>query len=409
MRGKDRGGPPARGGRAGSGAGPRAAGSGGPRGASGSHPAPKPSAKTSLEAPRRWFLVVPPGLEHIALAELNEVAGIEGEQKPGGVSFRAGLLAGAALVDRLRVPTRLLLELSHGPVHTYDELAIWVRKLPLAPFLHPTAPLEVHATCEGSRLRFHEIAERKVTAAAAEAIKGPRVPEWEQRYRLTQRLQLRIEEDQATLSIDAGGELLHRRGWRTSVGEAPLRENLAAALLQMAGWDGQEALVDPFCGSGTILVEAGLWASGRSSFTRTDFACREWPALVKQKWSRPAAKAGVPTLCGSDRNPAALIAARDNAERAGVAVRWSRLDVREVEAPASTGLILSNPPYGERLEQAEPAYRGLGELLRGPFAGWRLLILTPEPRLARLVHPAIRCLTTFSNGGLKVGAWALGD
>lgn len=369
---------------------------------------PKPSIKTSLEAPRRWFLVVAPGLEHVAMAELKEL-GFEGDFRPGGISFRAGLLQGAALVDRLRIPTRLLLELGHGPVHTYDELAIMVRKLSLAPFLHQSASLEVQATCNRSRLRFHEIAERKVSHAAAEAIKGPRVPEWEQRPTVPQRLQVRIEEDIATLSIDAAGELLHRRGWRSSVGEAPLRENLAAALLRLAGWDGREALLDPFCGSGTILIEAALWAAERSPFTRTDFACREWPALSRQKWSRPVGKLGNPTLVGSDRDPRALIAARDNAERAGVSIRWSKLDVRQVEAPAPTGLILSNPPYGERLEQAEPAYRGLGELIRGPFSAWRLLILTPEPRLARMVHPEIRCLTTFSNGGLKVGAWGLGD
>lgn len=370
------------------------------------HP-PKKAPRTEV-GPQRWFIVVPPGLEFVAQAELKQHQ-IEGKIEPGGVSFTASLLTGALLVERLRVPTRLLVELGSGKVFTYDELAVLVRRLPWAPFISPLSEIEVHASLSESRLRFRDVAEKKVRWAIGEALKGPRVMERERRPTMPQRVQLRLNEDKATLSVDAGGDLLHFRGWRQSVGEAPIRENLAAALLQLAGWDGQEPLVDPFCGSGTILIEASLWAARRSSFTRADFACREWPALAGKRWSGQEVMPNptAPILMGSDRDPKVLVAARENAERAGVSnIRWLRHPASELTAPAATGLIVTNPPYGHRLEE-ETGYLQFGELLRSRYGGWRALFLAPTPQLAHKVSRDAFCLTTFSNGGLRVGAWAV--
>ena len=189
--------------------------------------------------------------------------------------------------------------------------------------------------------------------------------ERERRPSLPQRVQLRLVDDEATLSVDAGGELLHFRGWRSSVGEAPIRENLASALLYLSGWDMQEPLVDPFCGAGTILIEAALMAAGKNPFTRRDFACSEWPALLKKKWNTQDINPTIrtPILVGSDRDPKALVAAKENGERAGVQVRWLRHPASELGPPAATGLIVTNPPYGHRLEE-EAAYQQLGEMLR---------------------------------------------
>lgn len=354
----------------------------------------------------QWFAAVPPGLEGAAEAELKEL-GVDAKSVPGGAVFRGDMAVGASLIDHLRVPNRLLAELIEGRVFTLDELAGLIKKVPWAPLIHPLATVEVHVSTTRSRLHFSEVIQRKAEGVVKEAIRRPFVPERETRPKLKQRVSIRLIEDLATISLDAGGEMLHLRGWRRAVGEAPLRENLAAALLRMAGWTPSEPLLDPFCGSGTILIEAALMAEGRSPFVGRDFACREWPGLKNQavkgpKWQRSVA----PLLIGVDRDAKAIASARENADRAKTGIRLFHHDISETQCPAPLGLVLSNPPYGHRLEE-ERGYEKLGELLRGPFSGWRAMFLSPTPQLARRVSRQAFCLSTFSNGGLKVGAWAV--
>ncbi len=356
----------------------------------------------------KWYAVAHPGLEPVVARELQSL-GIAGTELPGGVRFEAALADGASLLPRLRTPSRLLLELVTGPARSAEELTALVKRVPWKTYVLPDARLEVHATAKESRLHFTESVEKKVSWLVREALKGPRVVERTPRAGLPQRISVKIDADRATVSLDAGGDLLHFRGWRTEQGPASIRENLAAAMLFAAGWTGDEALVDPFCGSGTICIEAALLASGRSPFVKRTFAWQEWPSLAKHRPKTPPPQPVHVPILGCDRDGRVLAAAMANAERAGVDVSFRRVDVADLGPPGPTGLVICNPPYGKRLGEGSEgrAYQSLGETLRGRFEGWRALFLAPDAGLAAKTHREARRLLTFSNGGVKVGMYAV--
>ncbi len=357
----------------------------------------------------KWYAVAHPGLEPVVARELATL-GVEGTIHPGGVRFEASLEVGAALLPRLRTPSRLLLELVEGPANASDQLVSLTRRVQWKLYLPPDATIEVQASVKTSRIHFREAAEKKVLHHVRESLKGPRVVERERRPTVTQRIALRIEDDKATLSLDAGGgDLLHFRGWRTEQGPASLRENLAAAMLYAAGWSGDEPLVDPFCGSGTIPIEAALLASGRSPYVRRTFALDEWPTLKKFKRTLPPPRPITVPILGYDRDSRVLAAATANARRAGVQVAFAQREVIDLGPPAPGGLVIANPPYGKRLGEGSEgrAYAEFGEALRGRFEGWRVLFLSPDAGLAAKVHRDAERLLFFSNGGVRVGMYAL--
>lgn len=351
-----------------------------------------------------WYATIQPGLEPALVDELGEL-GFVPKECPGGVRFEADANTGAALTWTLRTPSSLLCELIEAPCRSSDELVGLIRKVRWKDWILPTAEVGIEVTTKGSRLHFKESIVRTVRGVLGECMKGPRIPDLEKRARQKQSLHVRFVDDRVTLSLDAGGELLHFRGWRQSPTAAPLRENLAAALLRLANWTGTEPLVDPFCGSGTIPIEAALLAMGRSSFGRRHFACEEWPC-VKARPANPKKARLQAMIVGADRDPRAIVASAENAARAGVNVRWQEVDLADIQAPVATGLVLTNPPYGHRLGQnVRGVYITLGRVLRERFAGWRVMFLCPDPSLATAVDPRVRRRLVFPHGGLRVGVW----
>jgi putative N6-adenine-specific DNA methylase len=366
---------------------------------------PKAPPKSMADGPCSFYAAVPPGLEPVVVRELA-LHGVEGQIEPGGVRFQ-GPLRLARLAGELWTPSRLQVELISGHARSLEELAALTRKAEWKAFLPPGARVEVEASCSGSRLHFREAIERKVGFAVQDAAGRPR-----ERDALVQPVRVRLVDDLATLSVDAGGELLHRRGWRLQPGRAPIRETIASALLFMAGWQADEVLLDPLCGSGTIPIEAARRAAGMRPGEGRSYAFEAWPALrglsltgLKPGGARPAPASA--TIYGSDRDPGAIAAAQDNAARARVKPRWSRIDLAELEAPAPSGLVLTNPPWGERVGDEARALDVLGQALRGPLSGWRALFLVPDASLALRVDRRARCLTTFQSGGLRIGAFVV--
>lgn len=355
-----------------------------------------------------WNAIAPPGLEPVIARELEQL-GIRGQITPGAVRFEGDPARVLPRVPWMRGPARVLLEVGRGPARTLDELAVLIRGMPWADHLRPRDELEVAATARRSRLRRIDAVEKKALNAIHDALRGkPLPPVREGRPRRAQRVQVRLEDDQAQVAIDCGGELLHIRGWRAAQGKAPLRENLAACMLLAAGWAPDEPLLDPFCGSGTIPIEAALWAAGRPPAPGRPYAYEAWPSQVGKLRPAPAPAPQPAQIFGSDHHAPAVDDAANNARRAKVEPRWSVADVAELGAPCPHGLILTNPPYGARLgQQVDGVYAALGRALRGPFSGWRAAFLCPDPQLAALVSPAAGCLTTFSNGGITVGLYAV--
>lgn len=373
------------------------------------------------------YAVIHPGLEAVVEAELSGL-GVSGERCPGGVRFSADPAKIAALARAMRTPSQLLVEVAHGSARSTEALGGLVRQVPWRQWFNPLAEVQVDVSSKGSALRFRENVTRSVFGMIREARKGPFSPDRVGRPKHIQRVQVRIFDDEATISIDAGGDLLHRRGWRTEAGKAPIRENLAACLLALAEWDGTDALMDPFCGSGTILIEGALLAANRSPFVGRGLACDEWqnigapvrsgpkspskgaPGRPRHGTAKPApaplTRSNVP-IVGTDHHAPTLVAAEANARRAGVSIQFRRAEIEDIEPCAVVGTIVSNLPYGERLgDRVGEVYTNFGRVLRERFQSWRVVFLTTDRSLAERVDKRAERLTQFKNGGIGVAAWS---
>lgn len=335
------------------------------------------------------FALVQPGLEPVLHEELREL-GIAAEIVEGGATFPATVGALHRIHWWGRVATRVWVRLGRFPAVTLDALAAGVRRLPWDRFVRPRQPLDVRVTAHGSRLRHRDRVGKKVQLAVEDALRKPsRRPARGPRPPLAQVL-VRIVDDVVEVSIDASGEALYRRGWRRDVGQAPLRENVAAAVLALAGWDPSEPLVDPMCGSGTFPIEAATIALGLPAGKGRRFAFEAWPEHDPEAWNRfrrePHRRATDTWTWGSDRNERVIRAARSNASRAGVSSKVE-LEVRDVASlprpPGPTGLVVCNPPWGERIKGVRAAWRELGHALRDRFGGWRAALLVPRDQCLR--------------------------
>lgn len=342
---------------------------------------------------QRLFAIAAPGLEPLVAAELKALAaaGLDiqrVEMTRGGVRFEGDPLAANR---HLRIATRVIQRVAQFKARRFDQLIKGAQAVDWSMY----GGLTPEATCRKSKL-YHSGA---VESRLAEVVPPGPV-----------KLMARLDHDVCTLSVDTSGERLHKRGWRLETGAAPLRETLACALLRLAHWQPGEALYDPMCGSGTFLIEAARWAMGTPPGADRSFACEAW-------WSRGEAQLSsdpVPTIfAGSDRSQAALQAAQRNAERAGVRPLLSETALvattaKHARPPAPTGLVVCNPPYGQRVGQARTAMEQLSAMLSGPFAAWRAAVLVPLGQAKRGFNRPIVERTTLSNGGQPVEWIVLG-
>lgn len=385
------------------------------------HPAPEtPAARAPSEPARlRWFAITAPGLEALTEEEVAAIPGVTEVQRiEGGVGFGGTLGSGFALNLRSRTATRLLARVGTFRAEDFASFRRRAAALDWSPFLTPGEAVELHVTAKRCKL-FH-------TGAVGENIEHA-LRDWSRRGggaasdALARRdgaapaqVFARGSSNRWTLSVDASGELLHRRGWRTESVKAPLRETLAAAILRMCEWDGASPLVDPMCGAGTLVIEAAAIALGRAPGLDRSFACERWPSfdavagerLRAEARDRARAAAGV-AIVGYDRDPAAVRLARRNAERAHVAngVQLHHGDLRAVRAPQGRGLVIVNPPYGRRLgdpAQARATIRELGQLLRERFQGWRVAVLAPDAGWSRELGLTPISSTPLRNGGTRI-------
>ncbi len=243
---------------------------------------------------------------------------------------------------------------------------------------------------------------------------------------------VRIDRNNVTISADSSGQALHKRPWRTELGEAPLRTTMAAAMLMVSKWDPATGLVDPFCGSGTIGIEAALLAAGMPPGGERDFAFQDWPDFDAGSWASVAGSvaaalkdepadgdtatesesASGPEADGgrlirlSDRDGDMVAAAIRNAERAGVAdrIEFETRVVSHLRARTGPGLLITNPPYGKRLGRNELSglYGRLGAVARERLPEYELAVLTPDGRLAKAADGGLRSAARFRHGGLAV-------
>jgi putative N6-adenine-specific DNA methylase len=363
--------------------------------------------------PENFFAIVAPGLEAACARELAVLGLAELEIVPGGIGF-SGRLADLYRGNlHLRVASRLVVRFARFRCRAFPDLYRTAARLPWGRFLHSGTPLQCRVTCRNSRLIHTGRVAETLQAAAAHALGQPAVPAGNH----GQLLLARVVDDIVELSIDSSGELLHRRGYRTSVAAAPLRETLAAGILRLLGWQGEEPLADPLCGTGTFLLEGALLAANRAPGLQRQFAFMAWPGYRPGLWSQlchEAQRAERPlaaTILGGDLDAEALAATRANLAQAGfeteVVLRQGPLAALPVK-PGS-GLVVCNPPYGKRLVTGEPLadyYARLGRDLQRAFPGWRKALLCPDPALALASGLPLREMAQLVNGGLRVWLYA---
>ena len=346
-----------------------------------------PEAIPPVEGQFSCFAVVVPGLEKIAEAELNALAVHGVEIVEGGVNFTSSMDALCRVNLRARSITRVLLRLTDFKALSFPELYNKAQKPAWERYIAPDRPVSVKASCHHTRLIHSGRAEQAVVDGITEKLKKADIMLATSGD--AQLITLRIENDRCVISIDSSGERLDRRGYRLLSGLAPIRETVAAGILQWMDWKPEQPLLVPMCGSGTFAIEAALMAQGRAAGLNHAFAFLQWPALHQKRWKRVLDKAaGMQrevslNIAASDVDEAMLQQAKSNADQAGVGdvIRFEKLDVRTLQPLAGEGgLIVCNPPYGDRIKGDVTAlYKDIGKLLKqDAFKGWRMAVIAPD-------------------------------
>lgn len=367
----------------------------------------------TTEKPFEIFLEAPPGLEDVLLAEVSHRGFKRPRATPGGVV----LLGGWSDVWRanlwIRGAGRVLARLDAFRATDLLQLAGRARHVPWASVLRPDVPFRVAATCRHSRLYHSGAVEQRIAAAIHERVGAPYDPEAE----VT--LHARIENDHCTISVNSSGKSLHKRGHKQEVNAAPMRETMAALFLRQCGFTGEEPLLDPMCGSGTLVIEAAEIAARLNPGRARHFAFEHLATFDAEAWDRmravnPARTPPFPCH-GSDRDAGAIAMSLANAERAGLAAhtRFQRATISEITPPEGPpGLVLINPPYGARLGGTKPLmplYQSLGQALLRRFAGWRVGLVAADPMLARATGlPFLAPGPPVPHGGLRVTLFRTG-
>lgn len=378
-----------------------------------------------MPAPFQCLAVTTPGLEAITAAELAALRLTPGESEPGAVPFAAHHSGIYRANLELRTATRVLVRIAQFHAHSFFELERHAGEIPWGDWLPPGAQPVFRVTSRKSKL-YHQdaVAERLLAAArpgragAGRDGQGRATPERPVAPVVPVAPVLfvvRLWRDELTLSVDASGEALHRRGYRLETAKAPLRETLGAAMLLGLGYDGSAPLIDPFAGSGTIPIEAALIARRMAPGRRRPFAFERWPRFEPATWSKVKHDAEAKVLdrapspiLGSDRDAGAVAAARANAMRAGVQedVAFERKALSDLEYGSSpAGWVVTNPPYGVRMgdrRELRDLYARLGQVLARRPPAWRAAILSAHRELERAAGIDWAEAFETTNGGLGV-------
>jgi putative N6-adenine-specific DNA methylase len=358
-----------------------------------------------------FFATAPRGLEDLLLNEVSALGAHEARAVPGGVSFSGDLEACYRVNYWSRIASRVLWRIADFDYKTEHDVYAAARAIDWLQHFRVGQTLRVNLAAQKSPLKSLEFATLRIKDAICDRFRDAtgRRPDVE-RANPDVRVHAFLEGSRATLYLDTSGEPLFKRGWRSGHGEAPLRENLAAGIVMLTRWRPDEPLLDPMCGGGTLLVEAAAMARGRAPGARRSFGLEKLAAFDRAAWERVKAEQRAqqpsPGLYGSDTDPKALDAARRNLAAAGIE-RWvqlERADILERGAPAPGGVMVANPPYGERMGSADELarfYPRLGDALKKNFAGWRCYFFTADLRLPRLIRLEPSARTPLWNGALE--------
>ena len=362
----------------------------------------------------KFFASCPRGLEALLAEDLRAVGVEHLKQTPGGVHFAAEWAACYAINLHSRIATRVLWRVAHGRYAKEDDVYRLALETAWPQWFTAAQTIRVDVTAVKSPLKSLEFITLRIKDAVCDRFRR----ETDKRPSVDTRtpdvrIQGFLTAEECTLYVDTSGAPLYQRGLRQKTVEAPLKENLAAGILRLSGWQPGTPLLDPMCGSGTFLVEAAQMALGIAPGAGRDFGFQRlrnfdlplWKRLLDEAMDaeKPAAFA---QIYGSDQSPVAVRAALANLDRAGLlpAVRLSSGDVLGIDAPEASGVMVANPPYGERLSELDELatfYPELGSALKRKFAGWNCYLFTADSRLPKLMRLTPSKKTPLFNGAIE--------
>jgi len=376
---------------------------------------------------QRYFVQVSPGLEELLRAELKQLGARKIKLDEGGVHFEGTRKHLYRVLLQSRLASRVYQTLAEGGAPQRDALFARAAKIKWSTLITASSkPISI--AVRASISATHTIAgsgevESVVFHAVERSLQGHRAVRfrpWSSDEPDVMRLLVRIHQGRVSVRVDAAGDLMHRRGWRVSEGNAPLRPTLAAALLKLLAWHPDEPLYDPMCGSGTIPIEAARWSSGRSPRLWSTYACASWESFDAELWARESNGLITPTdsslpaqlhdhIFASDRDASAVAMTQSHLTSAHELVQVWAHDVRELTPPTDVpGLVIFNPPYGLRVTEGNELKTVLSTFAeqRELWLGWRLGIIYPRqltpPHVQGLVMTE---LARFQHGGLPVWVW----
>ncbi len=351
------------------------------------------------------------GLEGPIADELKRMKQENVHSENGRVYFSGDFEAIARANVNLRIGERVLIELGKFEANTFDELFEKTKALPWEMLIPKNGAFPVKGYSLNSKLFSVSDCQKIIKKAVVERLKSVYGIQWFPEDGETYQIQFSIMKDVASLCIDTSGEGLHKRGYRPAHNAAPLKETMAAAMVTLSRYRGREDFCDPFCGSGTIPIEAALIAKNRAPGLNRDFSAMKWSGFDVDIWTKVREEArdkefhGDYRIIGSDIDPNALEIAKENAARAGVldVVRFEKADATKFDRVTEKGIIVTNPPYGERImekQEAEMLYRGFGEAWRNT-ENWKLYLLSSHTEFERTFGKTADKKRKLYNGMIK--------
>jgi 23S rRNA (guanine2445-N2)-methyltransferase / 23S rRNA (guanine2069-N7)-methyltransferase len=382
----------------------------------------RPTSRKKKKQPLQFTATCGSGLEPLVSEEIAGFGGESIESHPGAVTWTGNLESAYRACLWSRFASRILLELARFDAPDPDALYTQAGKILWDEHFTLKSTFAVHTTLVNAALTHSQYASLRIKDAIVDQFrkrfgKRPDINAFQPDIRIN----LHVQGTGASLSLDLSGDSLHRRGYRASSGEAPLKETLAAAIVSLSGWVEhaveEPILLDPMCGSGTLLIEAALMLSDSApGLLRKSFGFMAWNKHDPQLWERLVQEAldreghGLPEIwpqfIGYDADPKVVAAARKNVIAAGLrdVVVIKQRQLARLQSPGPKGCLLTNPPYGERLSEKEVVkylYRCLGRTFRNHFNGWRLGFFTANPDLAEMTGIAWEQRHRLFNGPLK--------
>ena len=363
---------------------------------------------------QQFFASCPRGLEIFLVDELREIGATDLGPSMGGAHFRGTFDFCYRVNLESRIASRIFWQVCSGAYRKEDDIFQAARALPWTDWFKASHRIMVETNARNCPLKSLDFVTLRIKDAICDCFRdrhGTR-PDVDRRAPDI-RISAFLTADSFTIYLDTSGEPLFKRGYRDARIDAPLKENLAAGILRVTGWSPSEPLLDPMCGSGTFVIEAAMIALKIAPGINRKFAFQKLSNFSEPDWQKHLDRAQSGQLApqplqifGSDKYGDVLKVARTNLAKAGLAdvVQLKQVDAMEMSAPATSGVLIANPPYGVRLgEQEELAadYPRLGDVLKRQFAGWRAYLFSADTQLPKLIRLRATKRTPLFNGPLE--------